>query len=75
MEIENEDEPKKILFGEIEVKEYLTKREYFAAMALDAHKPFISLLPDDVDEVAKSCVRYADALIEELERTRESGGE
>lgn len=48
----------------------LTKREYFAAMALGlCEKPSVALNWTEED-VAKSAVILADALIKELERDR-----
>jgi hypothetical protein len=52
--------------GEIHSTEGLTRREYFAAMALQGLH--LMQYPDDKDlqATAKAAVKYADALLEEL---------
>lgn len=42
----------------------LTKREYFAAMAMQGMASVIG--PGSLEDIAKSSVRYADALLKEL---------
>jgi hypothetical protein len=46
----------------------LTKREYFAAKAMQGLLSDPEVCPNSIQALAGACVRYADALILELEK-------
>ena len=56
------------------LKEGLTKREYFAAMAMQgmcANQPFLNNLNAEPSQVAAACIEIADALINALNQPNE----
>ena len=54
--------------GGVDYKKGLTKREYFAAMALQGLLP--TNISQSIEEDAKNAVKLADILIEELNKTK-----
>lgn len=52
----------------------LTKREYFAGLAMQGFMSYeFAAHAQDADGVAKSAVKYADALLKALETNKEQG--